>query len=78
MYLTQYIGSGTLLIAAVIALIAAFATIGSLTAQLKQATHQSAAGNYIRRGSFDLSIQYDRFLYENTTRRKIETNQQKK
>ena len=60
------------------ALIAAFVTIGSLTAQLKRAAHQSAAGNYIREGSFDLNVQYDKFLYETTQRLKIETNAQKK
>ncbi len=73
LYLMQYLGSGTLLIAAVIAAIAAFVVVGSLTAQLKQAVHKSEAADYVRKDSFDLSVRYDHFLYETTKRRKIET-----
>ncbi len=73
LYLMQYLGSGTLLIAAVIAAIAAFAVVGGLTAQLKQAVHQNEAARYVRENSFDLSVRYDHFLYETTKRRKIET-----
>ncbi len=77
LHLLNYLGSGTMLIAAVAALIAAFGVVGSLTAQLKQAVHQDEASEYIREGSFNLEVQYDRFLYETTTRRKIETDNQK-
>lgn len=77
LWLTENLGSGTLLIAAIIAAIAALAVVGGLTAQLKQAVHQSAAADYILKDSFDLDVKYDKFLYENTSRRKIETNKPK-
>ena len=77
LHLVQQLGSGTMLIAGVVAAIAAFATVGSLTAQLKQAVLSSGASEYIREGSFKLDVSYDKFLYERTTRRKIETNQKK-
>jgi len=78
LYLTETLGGGTLLIAAVIAAIAAFATIGGLMAQLKQAAFRSEASDYVLEGSFNLDVSYDKFLYERTTRRKIETGEQKK
>ena len=78
LWLLEYLGSGTLLIAAVIALIAAFATVGSLTAQLKQAVHRNAAADYVRKGSFNLDVSYDRFLYETTKKRRIENSSQNK
>ena len=77
LYLLEYLGSGTLIFAAVAALIAAFGVVGSMTAQLKQAAYQSQASEYIREGSFNLDVHYDRFLYETTRRRKIETNEEK-
>ena len=57
---------------------AALAVIGALKGQLKQAAQQSAAGGYIREGSFRLDVNADHFLYESTTKRKIENNTQKK
>ena len=75
LYLMQSLESGTLLIAALIALIAAFATVGGLRAQLKQAVSQSGASSYVRPGSFRLNAHFDRFLYETTNRRRIETQQ---
>lgn len=39
---------------------------------------QSAAGGYIREESFRLDVNADHFLYESTTKRKIENNTQKK
>ena len=73
MYLMEMLESGTLLMAGVIALIAALAAVGGLKAQLKQAVHRSAAADYVRRGSFGLNVKFDKFLYERTTRRRIET-----
>jgi hypothetical protein len=52
--------------------------VGGLKAQLKQAVYQSAAANYVREHSFKLDIHYDKFLYETTKKRRIETNHQKK
>ena len=76
--LMDALGSGSLLIGAIIALIAALAVVGALKGQLRQAAHQSAAENYACRNSFQLEMHYDHFLYENTTRRKLENNTQKK
>ena len=73
LWLLEQMGSGTLLIAAVLAAIIALIVVGSLTAQLKQAVHKDAAADYVRDGSFDLQVSYDRFLYETTKKRKIES-----
>ena len=78
MALVDTLSGGALLIGAVIALIAALAVVGVLKGQLKQASRQSAAENYACRDSFHLEMHYDHFLYENTTKRKIENNTQKK
>ena len=76
--LMDALGSGSLLICAVVAAIIALAVVGALKGQLKQAAQQSAAGGYIREGSFRLDVNADHFLYESTTKRKIENNTQKK
>ena len=76
--LMDALGSGSLLICAVVAAIIALAVVGTLKGQLKQAAQQSAAGGYIREGSFRLDVNADHFLYESTTKRKIENNTQKK
>lgn len=78
LWLLKQLGSGTLLIAAVLAAIIALIVVGKLTAQLKQAVHKEAAADYVRDGSFDLQVSYDRFLYETTKKRKIENGNQKK
>ena len=70
--------AGSLLIGAVIAAIIALAVVGTLKGQLKQTAQQSAAGGYVREGSFRLDVNADHFLYESTTKRKIENNTQKK
>ena len=76
--LMEALGSGSLLICAVLAAIIALAVVGALKGQLKQAAQQSAAGGYIRKGSFHLDVNADHFFYESTTKRKIENNTQKK
>lgn len=73
-WLMEMLDSGTMLIAGIIALIAAFATVGGLKSQLKQAVHQHEARNYVKQGSFVMQMRQDHFLYESVTRRKIETN----
>ncbi len=73
MALTDSLASGTLLLAAIAALIVALILLGVLRGQLKQAQSQSTAANYVREGSFNLDMRYDHFLYQNTQRRKIET-----
>ena len=78
LWLLKQLGSGTMLIAAVLAAIIALIVVGRLTAQLKQAVHNDAAADYVRDGSFDLQVSYDRFLYETTKKRKIENGNQKK
>ncbi|MBQ3222244.1 MAG: hypothetical protein IJB41_01380, partial [Clostridia bacterium] len=74
MYFMGNLESGTALIAAIVALVAAFGVVGALLGQLKQAASQHAAEEYVKPGSFHLGIRYDRFLYETTNRRKIETD----
>lgn len=74
MALADCLASGTLLLAAFAALIAALIVVGALRGQLKQAHSQSTAGNYVRKDSFKLDVQYERFLYQNVQRRKIETD----
>ncbi len=76
--LMDALGSGSLLIGAVAAIIIALAVVGALQGQLKQAAKQSAASGYIRDGSFRLDVNADHFLYESKTKRKIENNTQKK
>lgn len=75
--LTKALGSGSLLICAVVAAIVALAVVGALKGQLKQAAQQSTAHSYIHDGSFYLDVNTDHFLYESTTRRKIENNEQR-
>ena len=76
--LADQLASGTLLLAAILAAIVALIVVGCLRGQLKQAAQQSAAGGYVREGSFRLDVNADHFLYESTTKRKIEDNTQKK
>ncbi|MGN1006428.1 MAG: hypothetical protein ACI4O8_07935, partial [Aristaeellaceae bacterium] len=77
MALAGKLASGTLLLAAVAAAIVALAVVGALRGQLKQAVHQSAAENYVKEGSFALNVRQDRYLYTDTQRRRIETNDKK-
>lgn len=77
MAIADCLASGTILLAAIGALIVALIVLGVLRGQLKQATTQSAAANYVRKDSFQLGICYDHFLYENTQRRKLETEPKK-
>jgi len=74
LHLMENLASGTALGAAIVALIAAFGVVGALLGQLKQAVKQTSAGNYVKDGSFNLSIRYDRYLYQTTNRRKIESS----
>ena len=76
--IAQAMSGGAMLLAAVFALVIALVVLGVLKGQLKQAKQQRAADNYLRRDSFHLDVDFDHFLYENTTRRKIENNAQKK
>ena len=76
--LMDALGSGSLLIGAMAAIIFALAVVGALKGQLKQAAQQSAAGGYVREGSFRLDVNADHFLYESTAKQKIENNTQKK
>lgn len=65
-------------IAAVLALIIALIVVFALKAQLKQAASQSAADDYMKEDSFDLQFSADHFLYETTSRRKIENSDKQK
>jgi len=72
LYLLKMLGSGTLLMAGIAALIAALVVVGVLIGQLKQASSKSSAEGYSS-GGCKLEVEYDRYLYSRTTRRKIET-----
>ena len=72
LYLLKMLESGTLLIAGIAALFAALVVVFLLIGQLKQATSKTSAEGYSAEGC-KLSVEYDRFLYARTTRRKIET-----
>ena len=74
MHLLEKLGSGTALMAALIAFIAAFGVVAVLLGQLKQAVKQTSAANYVKKGSFNLTIRYDKYLYTTTNRRKIESS----
>ena len=78
MALMDRLASGTLLLAGIIAAVIALIVVSVLQGQLKQAVFQSGAGNYVREDSFKLNARYDHFLYEDTQRRKIETQDKKK
>ena len=70
------LASGTMLIAGIAALIAAFAVVGGLIGQLKQASSQSSASGYARDGGLDLQVEFDHYLYTKTNRRKIEKKEE--
>ena len=60
--LMDALGSGSLLIGAMAAIIIALAVVGALKGQLKQTAQQSAAGGYVREGSFRLNVNADHFF----------------
>lgn len=70
------------LVAAVLALIDAMGSgtllMGVMKGKLHQAARQSAAANYLVDGSFALDVNFDQFLYAETKKRKIETNDAQK
>lgn len=72
MYLAGMLESGTLLMAAILALIAGAAVVGILKGQLKQAASVHSAGNYAVQDSFTLLDRRDHFLHTTQTRRRIE------
>ena len=72
LYLLKMLASGTLLIAGIASLFAALVVVFLLIGQLRQAVSKSSAEGYSQEGC-QLHVQYDHFLYANTTRRKIET-----
>ena len=77
-YFMGNLANGTLIAAAVIALIAAFVVYGSLLGQLKQAASVLGASNYVVKDSFRLFIRRDHYLHTTQTRRKIEQKQENK
>ena len=72
LHLMNMLANGTLLTAGIASAFAALVVVFTLIGQLKQATSKSSAEGYSQDGC-QLYAQYDRFLYANTTRRKIET-----
>ena len=76
LYLGGMLGSGTLLMALLAALLAGAGTVGVLTGQLKQAASAHSAGDYAIRDSFDLLDRRDHHLHTTQTRRRIEQGPQ--
>ena len=76
LHLIKQMGSGTLLIVGLLALIVAFCVVAGLIGQLKQAGAQSGASDYVREGGLNLRQKQDLFLYTKTNRRKIEKQEQ--
>ena len=76
--LIDAMGNGTLLMAGIFALIVALGAVGVMKGKLRQASHQHAAASYLTDQSFDPGMNYDYFLYEETKKRKIETNSAQK
>lgn len=74
----EAMSGGAMLFAALIALVLALVVVGVLKGQLRQAAQQYAADSYLCRNSFHLNMNFDHFLYESTSRRKIEKDTQKK
>ena len=52
----------------VIGLVGAFLIVGSMKAQLKTVRKQTAAANYVKKGSMQLATQQDLFLYSKVDR----------
>ena len=59
-------------------LVVALCAVGVMKGKLRQAAHQSAAADYLVEGSFMLDMHFDQFLYAETKKRKIETNDAQK
>jgi hypothetical protein len=72
------IPGGYIIMLAILALITAFAVVGSMQAKLKTASRRQSAENYVREDSFDLKVKQDCFLYKDIERKKIEQNPEKK
>ena len=72
LHLLKMLGSGTLLMAGIAALLVALGAVGGLIGQLKQAAGKTTASGYSD-GGCQLTVQFERFLYAQKTRRKIET-----
>ena len=68
-------GGFGLLIVAAIALIVAFAVVGSMKAKLRTARKQQGAAHYMRANSLDLLVRQDYYLYTNEQRRRIQQPQ---
>ncbi len=65
-----------LLVGLIGGLIIAFMVTGSMKAKMNTAVKKTQAKDYVRRGSFVLGQNYDRFLYEDTqkTRKQKDNN----
>ena len=66
-----------LLCAGIASAVISFIVFSVFKGQLKQAARQNSAANYVKEGSFTMFRRYDRFLYETTNRRRIQTNNNK-
>ena len=72
LYAAGMLEDGTILIAAIAALLAGVGVVAALISQLRQAVSASAAGNYVVDQSFRLMVRRDLYLHTTQTRRQIE------
>lgn len=77
LYMMEALEGGMIAVAAIFALLIALFVVGMLMGQLRTAESRSGAREYVKEGSFELSRRSDRFLYQTTHRRKIETQENK-
>lgn len=65
---------GTLLFSLIVGLIAAWISTAVMKGKLKSVSRQTAAGEYTRQGSMQLTVSNDYFLYRTVNRQKKESN----
>lgn len=74
LYLMKMLGSGTLLLGGILALIVALLVVFGMIGKLQQATAQGGASDYVEEdGSDHITVSYEHYLYTTTERRRIET-----
>ena len=76
--LMEALGSGSLLICAVVAAIIALAVVGAMKGQRTQSAQHRPSGGYLRACTCRRDVNTSQFRYESMTKRKIENNTQKK
>ena len=76
--LLDTVGSGTLLMGGIFALLVALGAVGMMKGKLRQSVSQAAAASYLVKDSLKLERQDDYFMYEDTDQRKVGTSENQK